>query len=898
METLLLKTKFNIPPSKPGLVPRPHLIERLDSGLEGKLTLVSAPAGYGKTTLVSSWINSIQTPSVWFAVDEGDNDLSIFLASLSAAIQSRYPDIGEDMSIGLQAIQPPTSQHLLTTLINDLSTISTNLILVLDDYHFITSQVVHESLNYFLEHMPQQIHLVMTGRTDPQLHLSRLRAHGQLNEIRVSDLRFTLEEAVLFLQQVSGIKLSLSEIQALEERTEGWIAGLQLAAISMRGLEDASGFVQAFKGSHRFVIDYLVEEVLNQQSETLQDFLLKTSILERLNASLCNAVVEISNSQEIIAGLENDNLFVIPLDSERHWYRYHHLFAEFLRQRLNQKPGMDIPGLHLRASGWYQQQGHISLALKHALEGNDTAFAANLIEDYGLTRIMEGEVKTLHQWLNKIPSKDLRSNKRLNILMAWVQFLSGRLHEAEQSIHSSEQLIEQQDESGGYSPQSQNDKELMAEGLTIRSFIVRNQPGSGLQGIDLANQALQDIPDDNRNLRGLAEMSLGTSYRDIDEMEKSTSAYTSAVELCLTAGNYLAALNSMFQLSRMYVLQGKLHQAEAICRRGLEQAQLRKDHGLHRLPAEGMLHVGMGTVFYEWDQIDLAERSLHEGIRLGELGGFWDTALFGRIFLSRLQQSQGNNLEALATNAIALEAARASDAPIAYRNTTANQASLLIVQGNPAAAEQWAHQVEIESTEEISYLYEFEQLTLARFYLGMEQPDIASKKLQTLIKKVERSGRWGTAILMHTVQSLALNDLGEIDQAVAALEKALILAQPEGYQRTFVDLGNQLSPLLRGVITAGGATTSYAQQLLEVIDEFNHQQVSLKSGSMVDPLSERELEVLAFMNQGLSGPEIAKILFVSINTIKTHIKNIYSKLGVSKRFDAIQRAKDLGILIE
>jgi LuxR family maltose regulon positive regulatory protein len=896
MEIPLLTTKFNIPFPHQGIIPRPQLLKHLDAGREGGITLVSAPAGYGKTTLVSSWLNTIPTPAAWFSIDEGDNDLFRFLTYFATALQSRFPDTGESILIGVQSLQPPPTEHLLTTLLNEISDLQTNFILILDDYHFIDSQPVHDALNFIIDHMPPHMHMVITGRIDPPLHLSRLRVNGLLNEIRAAELRFKLDEATTFLDQMSGLKISQADIQALEDRTEGWIAGLQLAAISMRGHENISGFVQAFKGSHRFVIDYLVEEVLSQQSDSTRDFLLKTSILERMNAALCNAVVDRQDSQEVLEQLEKDNLFVVPLDLERNWYRYHHLFAEFLHQRLNEKQDSEVSDLHLRASRWHQQNDFITNALRHALAANDFQLAVNLIEINGMKRIMEGEVKTVYQWLNDIPNEHLESNPLLSIYQAWVLFLSGQLIAAEHSLQNAELVIRSRISLSQDQPAAVPDKEMLAEVLTIRSFVVRNQPGGSQHGIELAKQALQDLPSDNQNLLGLANMSIGTCYRDIDEMELSISAYSSAVDLCLNAGNYLAAINSIFQLSRMYAMQGQLHQAELICRKGLLESKQRSARGLRRIPAEGMLHVGIGTILYEWNEIESAEHSLREGIRLGELSGFWDTALMGRIFLSRVQQSKGNHQEALTVNEIALNSARESDSPIAYRTTAANRARLWITQGNLADAEPWAREIELDPSDEISYLHEFEQITLARYYLAADQPDAASKILQQLLTSVEVSDRRGTVIQILGVQSLVLNDLGKFDQAVELLERALSFAHPEGYRRAFLDLGPELALILHGVIAEDGLMKSYAQELLSVSTEAAQSQTISKTPALVEPLSERELEVLTLMNQGLSGPEIADQLFVSVNTVKTHIKNIYGKLGVNKRFDAIDRAQKLDLL--
>jgi LuxR family maltose regulon positive regulatory protein len=871
------------------------LVEGLDEGLNGKLTLVSAPAGYGKTTLVSSWVNAIQTPAAWFSVDEGDNDLSRFLAYLASALQTRFPETGESLLIGLQSPQSPPTEHLLTTLINDVHGIGSDFILVLDDYHFIDSKPVHDALIFLLDHLPPQMHLVLAGRTDPPLPLSRLRVSGNLNEVRSADLRFTLKEASTFLQELAGIEISPEGLQALEIRTEGWIAGLQLAAISMRGQEDVSSFIEAFKGSQRFVIDYLVEEVLNQQSLERQDFLLKTSILERMTASLCNAVVETGDSQSVLNAIDAENLFLVPLDSERRWYRYHHLFADFIRQRLEQAPDIDIPDLHLRASSWYEGKGNISQAINHALAAKDLDLTVNLIERNGMSRIMRGEVNTVRNWLESLPEDRIKINPQLNIFYAWVLFLSGQLNESEEYLQDAETGIKS-------SPSTKDevkpvqDRELLAEVLTTRSFIVRNQPGGSPHGIELANQALQLVPDENLNLQGLAQMSLGTCYRDIDHQDESVAAYSAAVDLCLAAGNYLAAINSMYQLSRGCEMLGQLHKAATICRQGLAEAAQRVERGLRPYPAEGILHVGLGSVLYEWNELKSAEQSFKEGIRLGELSGFWDTALMGRIFLSRLQQSLSDHQGALATNALALEAARKSDAPIAYRNTLTNRARLWIAQGDLVKADQWARDVVKKSGKEVSYLHNFEQITLSRYYLASGEPEKASKLLHQLVKPVEESGRWGTMIEVLALQSLAMQAQGDVERAIAPMEQALSLAEPEGYVRIFIDLGPEMKGPLQSIISADGNLKAYAQTLLAAYQDAEPQGTSDKTQTLVEPLSERELEVLALLSQGMSGPEISAELFVSLNTIKSHIKNIYSKLGVNKRFDAIERARELGII--
>jgi LuxR family maltose regulon positive regulatory protein len=653
METSLLKTKLYIPPPRPERVPRPHLIERLNAGLHRKLTLVSAPAGFGKTTLVSEWIHSgvkikeygvrqehhltdemTLTPGsllpnsrfAWLSLDESDNDLTRFLVYCITALQTVEANIGKGALSVLESPQPPPAEAILTALINELAAIPGKIILVLDDYHLIEAQPIHDALTFLLRHLPphtgpggqcQGMHLVIATREDPPLSLARLRARGQLTELRATDLRFTSSEAAAFLNQVMGLNLSADDIAALERRTEGWIAGLQLAAISMQGRKDVAGFIQSFTGSHRFVLDYLVEEVLGQQFESVQTFMLQTAILDRLNGSLCDAVRfgytetpnrsdgaasskgTADNGQATLEMLERANLFVVPLDDERRWYRYHHLFSDLLRQRLRQTQPEQVSTLHTRASEWYEQNGFIDEAIEHALRAEHYERAAHLIEEYADALWGRGEHARLRRWLEKLPTELVCSKPHLCIFHAWYSFVSGQQEAAEQSLQAAEQALDSGTDRATETEAPERDSltsldraKLQGRVAAIRAFMDSHRgdvPGM----IQQARQALECLPEQDRTWRSMIAMVLGDVYGFKGDMTAAYEARFEALTACRAAGDIYYVILASMKLAITLRSQGRLQRTIEICQ---QQVELAKECGLSQASVVGLLLMIWGEV--------------------------------------------------------------------------------------------------------------------------------------------------------------------------------------------------------------------------------------------------------------------------------------------------------------
>jgi LuxR family maltose regulon positive regulatory protein len=933
----LLHTKLYIPPHRSELVPRLQLVERLNEGIKAKLTLVSAPAGFGKTTLLSEWANQAQPPKVaWLSLDKGDNDPARFLAYLVAALQRVEESIGAGVLSALQLPQPPSAEELLTTLINQINASAAsalalaqahpesslrhsdngrsvlNFVLVIDDYHVIAAPPIHKALNFLLEHMPANMHLIIATRADPPLHLARLRGCGQLNELRAPDLRFTLEEAMAFFNTVMKLDLSPEEVAALSARTEGWIASLQMAAISMLGRKrtqdahDVSAFVKAFAGSHRFILDYLMEEVLDQQSPAIQEFLIKTSILERLTAPLCEAVLSpVSDRppQAILEYLESSNLFIVPLDDERRWYRYHHLFSDLLQQRLQQQVGeQDLAILHRQASRWYEDNGLINGAIEHALAAKDFERAAQLIEGAAEATWMRKGAATILNWVEALPDDLLRIRPLLCVYHALALLMSGRPVEAVES------RLQDALAAGGAGS-------VAGEIALVRALIATYR-GDTHQGAELSHRALELLPEESLFLRSLIAGLLGLNYMYRGDVVAATEALEAASRLGQQVGNLVNAVLALSHLAELCIVQGQLYEARAYYTQALDLAV--DDKG-RKWPVYGVALMGLGELLREWNDLEASARNFTEGIELvREFGDIW--AISGYTALARVKQEQGDveaaheAIHAARQMAIRFDATEMDDIRVA-----AYQALLWISQGDIEAASRWAETRGLEAAVGVSesegvegktrqpFLDEFEYITLARLYIAQRRPDEALALLEPLLQRVETAGWVIFVIDILVLQSLAHQARGDVESALVTLERALSLAEPEGFVRTFVDEGEPMARLLRKAVSKG-ITPTYASKLLGVLDVQSKdkrswtQEVLLSpvarhpQEALVEPLSERELEVMQLLTTHLTSSEIADELFIAASTVRSHIKNIYGKLGVHSRTDAVQRAKELALL--
>jgi LuxR family maltose regulon positive regulatory protein len=877
----LLTTKLNIPPVRPELVPRPRLTERLNEGVTRmpsprKLTLVSAPAGFGKTTLVAEWLTRLSgsgdagRPVAWLSLDEEDNDPARFFTYLVAALQTVDPDIGQAAQAMLQAPQPPPPEPLLTSLINDVAATPRPFVLVLDDYHLIHTLPIHRQLAFLLEHQPPQMHLVIASREDPPLPLSRLRARGQATEIRRADLQFTPEETAEFLQQVARQELPPWDVAALQRRTEGWAAGLQLLALSIRGRDDVLQLVRSFTGSHRYVLDYLIEEVFEQQSAEAQDFLLKTAILDRFTAALCDAVTGRNDGRAVLLALDQANLFIVRLDESRQWYRYHRLFADLLRHRLEVASAHEVAQLHRRASQWYAANGLPADAVQHALAGSDWEQAATLTLDLGESMLKRGEVATLLGWLQALPDEEVCTRPQLCLSYSWALILTSQLDAAEFYLRRAEQAAE-------------DAPALLGDIVAAQAFIARTR-GDDRCTIELSRRALSLLPPDNPVGRSVVAVNLGIAHWNSGHLAEAEQALTEADHAAQQSGNIYARLTALGFLGMAQAAQGRLHQAAEMLRQAIRLGG--------QSPAIALAHSALSTLLYEWNDLEAAADHLQRAIGLSQRGGNVEVQIGSHRTLARIKQAQGDAAAALVALERAHQLTRDSDVPpLLHARNGACHVQIALAQSDLPAAARWAEQVTQDA--DASPFYPLLGLTPARLLLARNEKAAAAEQLEGWYEIAVRAGwQYGT-IEVRVLQALAAPTP---DEALAFLADGLTLAQPKGYVRAFVDKGEPLAALLREA-AARSVAPEYVRKLLAAFARPPTPPHPLTQ-SLIEPLSDRELDVLHLLADGLTNQEIAQALCVSVNTVKTHLKNVYGKLGVHSRREAAAKAKELGLVQE
>jgi LuxR family maltose regulon positive regulatory protein len=880
---------------------RAHLTERLQWGVEHALTLVSAPAGFGKTTLLAQWIAQSDLPIAWLSLEAEDNDPTRFLSYLIAALQTLDAQLGAMALAMLRTPQPPSPEVVLTMLTNDLVERGAgDVVLVLDDYHVLTAESIQRGMTFLLEHLPPQLHLVLVTRADPPLPLARLRAQGQLIEVRTADLRFGAAEANTFLQTVMGLVLSPEAITILEQRTEGWIAGLQLSALSLQGRTDISGFLAAFSGSHRYVLDYLSEEVLARQPEPVQQFLLHTSVLERLSGSLCDAVIEQEGSQAMLEALERANLFVIPLDDERRWYRYHHLFAQALHSHLQQAEPRLIPILHRRASAWYEQHALPAEAVQHALSIPDAELAARLIEPITLPLALQGQIYTVLGWLNTLPEALVRTRPRLCAYYAVLLTFTNQLEAAEARLQEAERGIQEE-------LPSEQAQVILGWVLATRAAIARFS-GHIPHAVSLARKALTPLPEAEVITRMGAIVSTSLAYQISGDVTPAAEReVAAAVTLIRTSGNPFAAVNSICLLARLHVLQGELRQAAATYEQVVQVAP--RPEVLQTLYSSLFYYFGLGDLLRECNDLEAAERYLSQGMALVKetLTVEPFVAMLGYSALARLQQARGNIATARATlDALARLAEQRHFPPHLVTQVAAVRAQLDLAQGNVAAAIRWADSSGLSGEDDdLRYPRESEYLVLARVRIAQAHEEQASPflldvlgVLDRLLTDAEPKERMGSVLEILVLRALSLEAKGNRTSALSTLERALVLAAPEGYIRLFVDEGPPMLALLR-LARGRGIVPEYVATLLSAFGEQHTSDLpnpTARPSPLAEPLTEREREVLQLLLAGASNREIAHRLILSVNTVKRHVYNLCGKLGVQSRAQAIIRARDLDLV--
>lgn len=901
-----MQTKLNMPGLRPSLIPRADLIERLNAGRHGRLTLISAPAGFGKTTLAVAWLKRQQSLVAWISLDPGDDDPRRFLLYLISACRQTLPTVDADL---LRLLQLPAAdivwERVLTAVLNEIAAANTPLILALDEYQHIEAAAIHEMLSFWLEHQPARCQLLLTTRRDPPLPLSRWRARGQLNEVRLDDLRFTPEEIDQFFRETITLTLSQSDLALLAERTEGWPAGLQLAAAAMppaagSGTFAPSQFIASFSGSNRLVLDYLADEVLAQQAEDTRHFLFCTAVSDRLCAPLCAALlaadgkktVNVEAAQKMLELLDDANLFIMPLDQERRWYRYHPLFTDLLRDHLQRTQAEKIPILHGRASRWFAANGLPAEAINHALAAEDETAAARLIAEQAPALIRRGEVAALNRWLQQLAPAVRQANPRLDLYLVVAQLLAGAFTHLSEMMTTVDRMTAHLQTA--VSPESDR---LLAEANAIRAVLLVEK-GDTRAGLALAEPAALELAQDSsaygRYLQAVLAATMGLAYRDLGKTETAVSAYARAGQ---QFDSPAAVLLAAYEQGRLRQEMGQLRQAEQILQQALAWSTDQFGSGAAAVPLVGAAHIGLGRLLYERHRLDEAGHSLENGIELTAQRGGLGIDRDGLLALAFVRQAQGSSEEANELMARALAHASQSPRADAQLRAAAKQTRLWLLQGNLAAADQWARQQTID-LQNPAYPAEITAVTLACVQLHQQQGQHALAILDPFLPLAERGGRYGRLIEIWLLQAAAHQQLAQADKALDFLKRSLNLAAAEGYVRLFLDVGQPLRPLLETAV-AQGIMPDVSHQLLALLTSEPKQPATLRPGpsaSLIEPLSERELEVLRLVAEGLTNREIGLRLHLSPNTIKRHTLNIYEKLNVHNRTEAVAAARNHGFL--
>ena len=933
----VLATKLFVPARRSQLVARPRVAERLDSTLDAghRLTLVSAPAGFGKTTLLSDWLTDLDqrqedTRVGWLSLDDGDNDLTRFVAHLVAALQSAELDV--DAAV-LESLSAASAAAALTPLVNDLARAGqqepgTQWIVVLDDYHVIGASEVHEAVTFLLDHLPDHLHLVMATRSDPPLPLARLRSRGQLTELRAADLRFTPAEAREFLNQVMGLELTAADVGALEDRTEGWIAGLQLAALSLRGIadrEEVADFIQAFTGSNRFVIDYLADEVLTRQPPQVRDFLLRTAILDRLHGPLCDAVTGGTEGTRTLADLERGNLFVVPLDTERSWYRYHHLFADVLHARLLAEHPEQVPDLHERASGWFAARGLVADAVRHALAAEDFDRAAYLIEE-ALPQIrptrQDGLLLT---WVRSLPEPLVRRSPVLCILSSWSLLMAGDLDAVESRLDDAEAALAAGARDPDLAATWADTEDLRTAPATVSVYRASLAQARGdIAGtVRHARHVLDLAGPEDHFLRGAGGGYLGLAVWASGNVAEALSTFSEAVRSLHAAGNFVDELDTTIPLADMWVASGRPGRA----RRLFEQALQTAVAGGPPYPrATADLHVGLAELDRELDDLPSADAHLETARVLAERASITENRHRWYVVMAQVCAARGDNDTATRLLDQAETLYRHGFYPD-VRPIAALKARVQIAGGDLSSAEAWAEDRAVSADDEPDYLREYEHLTLARLRLAqhradqmwsepVEDPSTGSGRirgvdggahaaavtavlglLDRLHAAAEEAGRGGSVLEIRVLQALAHQARGDLPEALAALRRSFDTPEPDSHVRLYLDEGAPMQALLHHAARAPDPVVqAHAQRLLEHATASVEATAEPQQTGDGGPLSHRELEVLRLLDSELTGPEIARELYVTLNTLRTHTKRIFTKLDVTTRTAAVRRGHERGLL--
>jgi LuxR family maltose regulon positive regulatory protein len=890
----LVETKLFIPRRRRSAVARPRLSERLSRGAESRLTLISAPAGFGKTTLLAEWLACAaadQGSVAWLSLEESDSRPASFWTYVLTALQTVVPGVGASALPLLQSAQPPI-EAVLATVLNELNTVPNDIHLVLDDYHLVDGPGVQAGMAFLLEHLPPHVHLLVSTRADPALPLARLRARGELVEVRAADLRFTLDEVAAYLNEAIGLNLAASDIAALEGRTEGWIAALQLAALSMQGRADVAGFIAGFTGDDRYIVDYLVEEVLKRQPDHIRNFLVQTSILERLSGPLCDAVTAQHGGKSMLESLERANLFVVPLDDSRRWYRYHHLFADVLHTHLRDERPDEVLDLHRRASEWYDRNGEPLPAVRHALAAGDVERAAGLVELAIPALRRNRQEITIRGWLDAIPDEVVRVRPVLAVGLIGALMAGGEFEGVEERLQDVEQCLERPD------TVVVDEEELSRLPGAIQMYraalaLVR---GDAPATVRHAHAAIDRAADEDHLTRAGASALSGLAFWGSGDLGAAHAAYSASVERLRRAGHISDVLGCSITLADIRITQGRLGEALRTYQHALRIAS-REPGAVPRGTAD--MYVGMSQIACERGDLDAATQHLLRSDELGEHTGLPQNPYRRRVAMARIREAQGDLGGALRLLDQAQRVYMGDFSPN-VRPVPAFRARLLAAQGQVGDALSWVREQGLSSDDDLSYLREYEHITLARVLLSQYTVDrsegsihTAARLLERLLTAAEEGDREGSVIEILVLQALTHHARGDTPGALGSLQRALTLTEPEGYFRVFVGEGPAMASLLRAVAKQQ-VSWKYVHRLLDACG--HAKQATHPAHGLVEPLSERELDVLRLLGTDLDGPAIARELVVSLNTLRTHTKNIYAKLGVNSRRAAVRQARELSLV--
>ena len=909
MPAPILATKLHAPSRRPGLVLRPSLIERLNRGLHRRLTLISAPAGSGKTTLAGEWAAGCGRPTAWLSLEEEDGDLARFLAYLVAAVRTIVPEFAAQIAAALETPQQAEVQAILSSLVNEVDALPDDFLLVLDDYHAIDARPVDDALGFILDHQPGRMHVVIVTREDPDLPLARLRARGQLAELRAADLRFTPDEAARFLNEAMGLNLTPDSVAALDSRTEGWIAGLQMAALSLQGRQDIDGFIRAFTGSHRFVLDYLIDEVLQRQSDRVRGFLLRTEILDAMCGPLCDAVTGQEDGAKMLEALERGNLFVVPLDDHRQWYRYHHLFAEVLRTHVATVQPDIIPDLHRRASEWHERYGRQPDAIRHALAAGDHERAAGLIEL--AAPAMEGTPQSAmwQGWMRALPDELVRARPVLSTWYALALMSGGEMEAAESRLADAEGWLVHPG-AGMVVADERRFRHLPSTIAVARAYTA--QALGDVEGtVTHARRALELLPESEHIRRQQATGLLGITCWAKGDLEAAARVFDNYNRELRSVRNISDAIGTAYILADIRMAQGRLRDAV----RTLEQTlQFTEEQGGQLPPEAADLYRALSELAIEQGELEAAGRCLAKS---EELGGrivllSWKHRL--NLAQALMRQAQGDLVGAL-DRLHEAERVFVRTPLLVVRPLAARKVRIWVAQGRLDEARGWVRERGLSPDDEPGFLREYEHVTLARVLMARGGGDVrasrrqAARLLERLLVAAGDGGRTGSAIEILVLQARLLEADGDAARSLEALDRAVALAEPEGFVRVFADEGGAIAGMLEKLPAARGtgaaANEAFVRKLLAAAESraaseamSSRAPVPRGVGAVVKAplLSAREREVLRLLASELKGPEIARELYISLNTLRTHTKTIFGKLEVNNRLAAIRRARQLNLL--